>query len=247
MIKIREIERIIENKLEKRIRKDLKNYQITNERDFESIVYFHLKKGLKKFKKIKISTNYTIEGLNVWKENDKTHKWELANFVMPDIVISEIPSDIRKPLNHLIAFELKTRSPGEDTVPNFNSEEYELDFRKLNRLVKSGKVEQAYYFLIYSDPIENEKDVKEEISECRFSWGKASSKNKARKTKPKLFSSIVFNRYVLDQKTKKIEQDEKKRAEIQYRSMRYFRTYSKGNEPLARKKKLKSLKKFIGI
>ena len=58
-------------------------------------------------------------GLDVWKQ--EKGKWKRVNFVMPDIVISERSSNEKKPLNHLIAFELKTESPGNVLLKNQRS------------------------------------------------------------------------------------------------------------------------------
>jgi len=237
MTKLKEITNFIENDLIRKIRKDLWHYEISNERDFESLVYFYLKPLLKKFPEIKISTNYSLMGLDVWKGKGK---WKRVNFVMPDIVISERSSNEKKPLNHLIAFELKTRSPGEGTAPTFSSEEYELDFRKLNRLMRAKKIKRAYYLLVYSDPKKTEEDIVKNIKECWFSRGKATSKDKARRTKQKKFKSFVFNRYV-NPRTKKIVGSERKRAEIQYKGMKYFRSYYNNTEPINRKKTLERL------
>ena len=237
LTKLKEITNFIENDLIRKIRKDLWHYEISNERDFESLVYFYLKPLLKKFPEIKISTNYSLMGLDVWKGKGK---WKRVNFVMPDIVISERSSNEKKPLNHLIAFELKTRSPGEGTAPTFSSEEYELDFRKLNRLMRAKKIKRAYYLLVYSDPKKTEEDIVKNIKECWFSRGKATSKDKARRTKQKKFKSFVFNRYV-NPRTKKIVGSERKRAEIQYKGMKYFRSYYDNTEPINRKKTLERL------
>jgi len=237
LTKLKEITNFIENDLIRKIRKDLWHYEISNERDFESLVYFYLKPLLKKFPEIKISTNYSLMGLDVWKGKGK---WKRVNFVMPDIVISERSSNEKKPLNHLIAFELKTRSPGEGTAPTFSSEEYELDFRKLNRLMRAKKIKRAYYLLVYSDPKKTEEDIVKNIKECWFSRGKATSKDKARRTKQKKFKSFVFNRYV-NPRTKKIVGSERKRAEIQYKGMKYFRSYYNNTEPINRKKTLERL------
>ena len=163
---------------------------------------------------------------------------------MPDIVISERSSNEKKPLNHLIAFELKTESPGNGNAPNFNSEKYELDFRKLNRLMRAKKIKHAYYLLVYSDPEKSEKVVVENIKECWFSRGKATSKDKARRTKQKKFKSFVFNRYV-NPRTKKIVDSERKRAEIQHKGMKFFRTYYNNTERENRRKLLKRLEETI--
>ena len=221
MTKLKEITNFIENDLIRKIRKDLWHYEISNERDFESIAYFHLRSFLKQFPGIKISTNYMMKGIDVWKI--KNGKWQPSDFIMPDIVISKRSSNKTEPLNHLIAFELKTQSPGVGSSPQFNSEKFELDFRKLNRLMKAEKIKHAYYFLVYSDKQETEEETEEEIEKCSFSYGKARSKNMASKARLKRFKSFVFNRYV-NPRTKKIV-DDYKRAEIQSEGMVDRRTY----------------------
>ena len=253
MVKLKQITNFIEHDLIENIRWDLWTHsrklpgrnasEISNERDFESIAYYHLRSFLKKFPEIKISTNYVMEGLDVWKEADKTKKWKKVEFIMPDIVISERSHNEKKPLSHLIAFELKTRSPGEGNAPNV-TEKYELDFRKLNRLMRAKKIKHAYYLLVYSDPKKSEKVVVENINECWISRGKATSKDKAKRTKRKHFKSFVFNRYV-DPETKKIVDSERKRAEIQYKGMKFYRTYYSNTEKKDRLKKLKRLEETI--
>ena len=238
MTKLKEITNFIENDLIRKIRKDLWHYEISNERDFESIAYFHLRSFLKQFPGIKISTNYMMKGIDVWKIKDG--KWQSSDFIMPDIVISKRSSNKTEPLNHLIAFELKTRKPSEGTAPTFSSEQYELDFRKLNRLMRANKIKHAYYLLVYSDPKKTEEDIVKNIDECWFSRGEATSKNKAKRTKQKHFKSLVFNRYV-NPKGKKIVGSERKRAEIQYKGMKYFRSYYDNTEPINRKKTLERL------
>jgi len=237
MVKLKRITNFIEHDLVKKIRTDLWAYEISNERDFESIAYFHLRSFLKQFPGIKISTNYMMKGIDVWKMKDG--KWQSSEFIMPDIVISKRSSNKTKPLDHLIAFELKTRSPGEGSSPQFNSEKFELDFRKLNKLMKAEKIKRAYYFLVYSDKQETEEEIEEEIENCSFSYGKARSKNMASKARLKRFKSFVLNRYV-NPGTKKIV-DVNKRAEIQSEGMVDRRTYYGNTESTSRKKTLERL------
>ena len=82
--------------------------------------------------------------------------------------------------------------------------------------------------------------IVENIKASWFSWGEATSKNKAKRTKQKHFKSFVFNRYV-NPRTKKIVGSERKRAEIQYKGMKYFRSYYNNTEPINRKKTLERL------
>ena len=72
----------------------------------------------------------------------------------------------------------------------------------------------------------------------------AKSKEKAKRTKIKHFKSFVFNRYV-DPDRKKIIKDASKIAEIQYKGMKFYRTYYNNTENENRKKKLKGLEEEI--
>ena len=199
----RDITNFIEKELVELIRKDLADFQIGVERDFESLVFHHLRNFLeKKYPKIKISTNFSIIGVKVWKwdtdEKTKKKKWITSKFVMPDIVLSEINIKQKKPIKAKIAFELKTVSPSTNSSPTFRASEYQLDFRKLNKLRKDKKVDKAYFFLICSSFIKTEEDIIEDIEVAEFEDGK---KGKI-KNYPKLFKSLVINRYT-DPKDKK--------------------------------------------
>ena len=79
------INNFIKKDLIKKIRSDAKASKtiipkITNERDLESAIYYHLRKKLKGSKDLKISTNYTFSGVK------KRHE---TTFVQPDIIISQ--------------------------------------------------------------------------------------------------------------------------------------------------------------
>ena len=233
MTKIKEITDFIEKDLVKKIQKELSNFHIVNERDFESIIFFHLYGFLKKKDNIKISTNYTIKGLPV--EKLKGTRWTKADFIMPDIVISEKFDDYKEELKHLIAFELKTRKPGETNVPDFNSKMYELDFRKLNNLIKAEMVKKAYYFLVYSSGEDNEKKVTDQIRDLKFDVGK-----KKNKTSKKKFEIFVFNRYTDPEDRKKLIAHVEQ-LKIQHKGMKYVRTYHDNTESKTRRKYLERL------
>ena len=148
---------------------------------------------------------------------------------MPDILISRIPKSYKKPLEHKIAFELKTRSPGMPYSPNFMAEAYQKDFRKLNKLKTKKRIQQGYYFVVYSDPEVTEKSLKKEIEQSRFYYGKKPKYGKKpRQGTLKRFKILLINRNV-DPKTKKIISPSLA-AKRQEKQQRQFRTYS-GNDP----------------
>ena len=232
------ITNFIENQLVKNIRADLQNYQIGIERDFESLIFHHLRNFLeKKFPKIKISTNFPIIGVKVWKwtKDTKTKKkiWGTSKFVMPDIVLSKININQKKPIsNHKIAFELKTVSPSSNASPTFSALNYQLDFRKLNKLKKDNLVDEAYFFVICSSLIKSEKDIILDIKNAEFKDGKkrVSQKNK-------YFKSLVINRYAdPDPRTKNVIASDKQIQEIQKKSMLIWRAYEDGEMPEKRQK-----------
>ena len=227
----------IENKLVEKIRKDQWEFKIGNERDLESSIYYYLREFLSnKDELYKISTNYTIKGTAIWKQGKG--KWKKSKFIMPDILISRIPKSYKKPLEHKIAFELKTRSPGMPYSPNFTAEAYQKDFRKLNRLKTKKRIQQGYYFVVYSDPEVTEKSLKKEIEQSRFYYGKKPKYGKKpRQGILKRFKILLINRNV-DPKTKKIISPSLA-AKRQEKQQRQFRTYS-GNDPRFVQKKSKN-------
>ena len=84
-MQISTINNFIKKNLVKKIRSDARaskriTPKITNERDLESAIYYHLREKLKTELDLKISTNYTFSGVK------KRHE---TTFVQPDIVISQ--------------------------------------------------------------------------------------------------------------------------------------------------------------
>jgi hypothetical protein len=236
----------IEMELLEKIREDQWKYKIGNERDLESSIYYYLRKFLEdmqelpdvsldqkenlQVKSYKISANYTIKGTDIWKL--KKGKWVKSKFIMPDILISKMPKS-RKALDHKIAFELKSRSPGMTHSPNFEPEAYQQDFRKLNRLVKKRRIQQGYYFLVYSDPEITEYNMQKKIKESTF----YSGKNRNR-TEEKLFKILLINRNV-DPKTRKIISSSSA-TKRQERQQRQFRTYGDNIDPRFKSNKPKN-------
>ena len=141
--------------------------------------------------------------------------------IMPDLVISEIPQNVKASLNHKIAIELKSTSPGKTHTPSFDTSNYEKDFRKLNALKDYGLL--TYYIFIDSDSNVTENTTKEAIKNKEF---RVSQRKKQVKKK---FNTIVINRFFNPRKKSKQTDDEIK--EIRERQMRMFRTYPDDDDP----------------
>lgn len=226
-MKLSPITNFIKKELKEKIRQDLWDYKIGNEEDLQSSVYYHLRKFIDKhkFENLKISGKYTIKGTPIWKKKKnkltKKEKWVQSDFIMPDLVISEIQKNVKKALVHKIVFELKASSPGLKNTPNFDNGKYRNDFKKLNALEKTGL--KAYYVFIDSDGTQSEKITKEQINEQEFY---VSPRKKEVK---KNFKILVVNRFI-DPKTRK----KLKGIELENRrekQKRMFRTYEDDIDP----------------
>jgi len=226
-LKLSSITNFIEKKLKEEIRQDLWDYKIGNEEDLQSSVYYHLRKFIDKHKleNLKISGKYTVKGTPIWKKkkNKRTKKeeWVESNFIMPDLVISEIQKNVKKALVHKIVFELKSTSPGIEYTPNFETKVYQKDFRKLNALERTGL--EAYYVFIDSDGTQSEKITKKQINEQEFN---ISPKKKEVK---KNFEILVINRFVDPETRKKLKGIKLKNRRDKQKRM--FRTYEDDIDP----------------
>lgn len=149
---------------------------------------------------------------------------------MPDILISFIPAG-QESLDHKIAFELKTPSPGRKShgISHLSNKDVQKDFNKLNKLKQSREVDYCYFFYLYSDETENESNVQKQIRDIRFNVSKKKN------TKKKYFKPLVINRF-LNPKTKRITKDIDERRE---KLRRLFRSY-KGQDPRFSKKRKKA-------
>lgn len=235
---VKKIARFIENDLVQKVRKDQWNYKIGNERDLEHSIYYHLRNFIKKTNRIKISSNYTISGYPIWKQkkSKKTKKlvWKKSDFIMPDILISFIPTG-QESLDHKIAFELKASNPGRShDINHLSNKDIQKDFKKLNKLRQSREVDYCYFFYLYSHETKNESKVRKQILNSRFNI------YKKKYAKKKYFKPLVINRF-LDPKTKKITKDIDGRRE---KLRRIFRSYE-GADPRFSKnaKKTKGMRK----
>ena len=200
---IKKISNFIERDLTKKILEDNWDYKIGLERDFEHSIFYHIQNFLKAErldKKFRMATNYSIYGTDIMKINKKNELTK-NKFVMPDIVIRNIPKKESEQDKLYIAMELKNLEPDEPGHDNaiFTDRRITNDFRKLNGLIQEKQIDRGYFCYLYFDEKQSNNQVKKQIRKTRFS-------DPGGKNKRKLDSSIIpitINRYY-DLENKKV-------------------------------------------
>ena len=196
---IKKISNFIERDLTKKILEDNWDYKIGLERDLEHSIFYHIQNFLKAErldKKFRMATNYSIYGTDIMKINKK---WELKKnkFVMPDIVIRNIPKKESERDKLYIAMELKNLDPEGEHDELFAQREITNDFRKLNGLIQEKQICRGYFCYLYFDekPTEGLGEVEGQI---RTAFRKTCGEATVGITDSKFYSSIipiVINRY----------------------------------------------------
>ena len=222
---IKKIYSFIERVLPKKILQDNWDYKIGLERDLEHSIFYHIQNFLKAErlnKKFRMATNYSIYGTDIMKINDKLELTK-NKFVMPDIVIRNIPKKESERDKLYIAMELKNLEPDDwhDEFSAFDKREITNDFRKLNGLIQEKQIDRGYFCYLYFDEKQQNDQVKKQIRKTKFSdpGGKNSSK---------LDSSIIpitINRYY-DLKNKKASKRQIENLHEYYK--RIYRYYKDG-------------------
>ena len=196
---IKKISNFIERDLTKKILEDNWDYKIGLERDFEHSIFYHIQNFLKAErldKKFRMATNYSIYGTDIVLQDEKG-KWAKNQFIMPDIVIRNIPKKESEPDKLYIAMELKNQDP-DGPRESFSSRTITNDFRKLNGLIQEKQIDHGYFCYLYFDEKQSNNQVKKQIRKTRFT-------DPGGKNSRKLSSSIIpitINRYY-DLKNKK--------------------------------------------
>ena len=189
---IKKIYSFIERVLPKKILQDNWDYKIGLERDFEHSIFYHIQNFLKAErldKKFRMATNYSIYETDIVLQDEKG-KWAKNQFIMPDIVIRNIPKKESEPDKLYIAMELKNQGP-EDPRESFSSRDITNDFRKLNGLIQEKQIDRGYFCYLYFDEKQSNNQVKKQIRKTPFSDPGGNNKRK-------LDSSIIpitINRY----------------------------------------------------
>ena len=191
---IKKICSFIERVLPKKILQDNWDYKIGLERDLEHSIFYHTQNFLKAErlnKKFRMATNYSIYGTDIMKINDKLELTK-NKFVMPDIVIRNIPKKESERDKLYIAMELKNQDPDDSHADSvFTNTSITNDFRKLNGLIQEKQIDRGYFCYLYFDEKQSNNQVKKQIRETRFS-------DPGGKNSRKLDSSIIpitINRY----------------------------------------------------
>ena len=140
---IKKISNFIERDLTKKILEDNWDYKIGLERDLEHSIFYHTQNFLKAErlnKKFRMATNYSIYGTDIMKINDKLELTK-NKFVMPDIVIRNIPKKESERDKLYIAMELKNQDPDDSHADSvFTNTSITNDFRKLNGLIQEKQI-----------------------------------------------------------------------------------------------------------
>ena len=130
---------------------------------------------------------------------NKKNELTKNKFVMPDIVIRNIPKKESERDKLYIAMELKNLKPDKlHGISVFTDPIITNDFRKLNGLIQEKQIDRGYFCYLYFDEKQSNNQVKKQIRKTRFS-------DPGGKNSRKLDSSIIpitINRYY-DLKNKK--------------------------------------------
>ena len=221
---IKKISNFIERDLTKKILEDNWDYKIGLERDFEHSIFYHIQNFLKAErldKKFRMATNYSIYETDIVLQDEKG-KWAKNQFIMPDIVIRNIPKKESEPDKLYKAMELKNQGP-EDPRESFSSRDITNDFRKLNGLIQEKQIDRGYFCYLYFDEKQSNTNnqVKKQIRKAEFS--DPDGKN------PRILDSaiipITINRYY-DLKNKKASKKQIEDLHEYYK--RIYRYYKDG-------------------
>ena len=222
---IKKIYSFIERVLPKKILQDNWDYKIGLERDLEHSIFYHIQNFLKAErlnKKFRMATNYSIYQTDIMEINKK-FELQKKKFVMPDIVIRNIPKKESERHKLYIAMELKNLEPDEPGHDNaiFTDRRITNDFRKLNGLIQEKQIDRGYFCYLYFDVKQSNNQVKKQIRKTRFS-------DPGGKNSRKLDSSIIpitINRYY-DLKNKKASKRQIENLHEYYK--RIYRYYKDG-------------------
>ena len=132
--KTTKIANYIEKRLLKKIKSEVQDHYLTNERDIESAIYFHLRDKIKNDETLRLGTNFTISKLKV-PGSSRAAKGK-RSFRQPDIVILRTACR-PKPL---IAIEIKQRLRRNNVVDLLKKDVEKLELFKKKKIIEKGYV-----------------------------------------------------------------------------------------------------------
>ena len=133
-IKTTTIAHFIENRLLDKIKREVQDHYLTNERDIESAIYFHLRDRIKGDETLRLGTNFTISKLKV--PGSSRAAKSKRSFRQPDIVVLRTAGR-PKPL---IAIEIKQRLHRNNQVKLLIKDIAKLELFKKKQIIEKGYV-----------------------------------------------------------------------------------------------------------
>ena len=158
-IKTTTIAHFIENRLLDKIKREVQDHYLTNERDIESAIYFHLRDRIKGDETLRLGTNFTFSKLKV-PGSSRAAKGK-RSFRQPDIVVLRTAGR-PKPL---IAIEIK-RKLGRNNVVDL----LKKDVKKLELFKKKKIIEKGYVLFVTNNYVQTAA----EIEDVAKSWIKVN-------------------------------------------------------------------------
>ena len=133
-IKHTRITKYIEKRLLRKIKEEILDHYLTNERDIESAIYHHLRDKIIKDETLRIATNYTVSKLRV--PGSKRAAKGKRSFRQPDIVVLRT-ADRPRPL---IAIELKRKLRSNNVVDLITKDVRKLELFKKKKIIHKGYI-----------------------------------------------------------------------------------------------------------
>ena len=158
-IKTTKIANYIEKHLLKKIKVEVQDHYLTNERDIESAIYYHLRDKIKGDETLRLGTNFTFSKLKV--PGSKRAAKGKRSFRQPDIVVLRTAGR-PKPL---IAIEIK-RKLGRNNVVDL----LKKDVKKLELFKKKKIIEKGYVLFVTNNYVQTAA----EIEDVAKSWIKVN-------------------------------------------------------------------------
>ena len=158
-IKTARIANYIEKRLLKKIKVEVQDHYLTNERDIESAIYYHLRDKIKGDETLRLGTNFSITKLRV--PGSKRAAKGKRSFRQPDIVVLRTAGR-PKPL---IAIEIKRKLRRNNVVDLLKK-----DVKKLELFKKKKIIEKGYVLFVTNNYVQTAA----EIEDVAKSWIKVN-------------------------------------------------------------------------
>ena len=143
----------IEKRLLKKIKVEVQDHYLTNERDIESAIYYHLRDKIKGDETLRLGTNFSITKLRV--PGSKRAAKGKRSFRQPDIVVLRTAGR-PKPL---IAIEIKRKLRSNNTVKLLINDVEKLELFKKRRIIEKG-----YVLFVTNNYVQTAAEIEDEAN-----------------------------------------------------------------------------------